>query len=98
MADAALVWFEDEACRDVACAGGKGASLAAMTALGLPVPPGFVVASWVLERSVDADELRRLAVAADHVGSQAVRGGAEPPPGGVLAAYPGPGRPLLAGP
>ena len=38
-----LVWFDDEGCRDVRVAGGKGASLAAMTAAGLPVPPGFVV-------------------------------------------------------
>jgi pyruvate,water dikinase len=35
--------FAEERCRDVAAAGGKGASLARMTALGLPVPPGFVV-------------------------------------------------------
>jgi pyruvate, water dikinase len=35
--------FSDERCREVAAAGGKGASLARMTALGLPVPPGFVV-------------------------------------------------------
>ena len=35
--------FGDEACREVARAGGKGASLARMSALGLPVPPGFVV-------------------------------------------------------
>src|SRR6266536_2552308 len=54
MSEPALVWFGDEQCRDVACAGGKGSSLAAMTAAGLPVPPGFVVPSWVLERSVDA--------------------------------------------
>ena len=41
--DAAVVWFTEEACRDVAVAGGKGASLARMTADGLPVPPGFVI-------------------------------------------------------
>jgi pyruvate,water dikinase len=35
--------FADEACLEVAGAGGKGASLARMTALGMPVPPGFVV-------------------------------------------------------
>jgi pyruvate, water dikinase len=38
-----VVPFEDERCLAVACAGGKGASLARMAALGLPVPPGFVV-------------------------------------------------------
>jgi pyruvate,water dikinase len=35
--------FADPACREVAVAGGKGASLARMAELGLPVPPGFVV-------------------------------------------------------
>jgi len=38
-----LLAFGDEACLEVARAGGKGASLARMSALGLPVPPGFVV-------------------------------------------------------
>jgi pyruvate,water dikinase len=67
-----VVWFDDDACRDVAVAGGKGASLAAMTVAGLPVPPGFVVASDVLERTVDAERLRSFAVAADHAGAQAL--------------------------
>ena len=57
-----VVWFGDPACLEVACAGGKGASLAAMTAQGLPVPAGFVVAAGVLEASVDAASLRELAV------------------------------------
>ena len=38
-----VVPLGDPACLDVARAGGKGASLARMAALGLPVPPGFVV-------------------------------------------------------
>ena len=38
-----VVPFADERCLEVARAGGKGASLARMAALGLPVPPGFVV-------------------------------------------------------
>jgi len=96
MADRALVWFHEDGCREVACAGGKGASLAAMTALGLPVPPGFVVASWVLERSVDAEELRRLAVAEDHVGAEALVAGAEPPREAILEAYAELGQPLVA--
>jgi phosphoenolpyruvate synthase/pyruvate phosphate dikinase len=37
-----VVWFDDERCRDVGCAGGKGASLARMAAESLPVPQGFV--------------------------------------------------------
>jgi pyruvate, water dikinase len=47
-----LVFFEDEGCADVALAGGKGASLARMTALGLPVPPGFVVPAGALEAAL----------------------------------------------
>ena len=48
-----ILWFSEEACKDVRLAGGKGASLANMTAEGLPVPPGFVVPAYVLEQSVD---------------------------------------------
>ena len=44
-----LVFFDDERCLDIAVAGGKGASLARMTALGMPVPPGFVVPVSELE-------------------------------------------------
>jgi pyruvate, water dikinase len=87
MSEPALVWFGDERCRDVACAGGKGASLAAMTALGLPVPPGFVVASWALERSVDSSRLRSLVAAGDHAAAEELAGTAEPPREAVLAAY-----------
>jgi pyruvate,water dikinase len=87
MAEAPLVWFGDERCRDVACAGGKGASLAAMIALGLPVPPGFVVPSWVLERSVDAPRLRALAAAGDHAAAEELVGASEPPREAILAAY-----------
>jgi pyruvate,water dikinase len=83
---AQIVWFEDEACLDVGCAGGKGASLAAMTVAGLPVPSGFVIPSPMLARSVDAERLRALAHAGDHVGAEAlVRSAA--PPGELRAAY-----------
>jgi pyruvate,water dikinase len=44
-----LPFLDDERCADVALAGGKGASLARMTALGIPVPPGFVVPAEALE-------------------------------------------------
>ncbi len=44
----AVLAFPDAGCDDVARAGGKGASLARMAALGLPVPPGFVVTADVL--------------------------------------------------
>jgi pyruvate, water dikinase len=55
--------FDDAACLEVAAAGGKGASLARMAALGLPVPPGFVVPAGALAASL-ADggaELRTVA-------------------------------------
>jgi pyruvate,water dikinase len=57
-----VVPFADERCLDVARAGGKGASLARMAALGLPVPPGFVVpASCLAEGLPDGGaELRSL--------------------------------------
>jgi pyruvate,water dikinase len=40
-----IVWFKDLSKCDIAVAGGKGANLGEMTKAGLPVPPGFVVAS-----------------------------------------------------
>ncbi len=87
MTERAVVWFGEEACRDVACAGGKGASLAAMTAAGLPVPPGFVVPSWVLEQSVDAAPLRVLAVAGGHDAAQALVQASEPPRQAICDGY-----------
>ena len=47
-----LLHFDDAACADVAVAGGKGASLARMSALGMPVPPGFVVPADALEAAL----------------------------------------------
>jgi pyruvate, water dikinase len=82
-----VVWFDEPGCRDVACAGGKGASLAAMTAAGLPVPTGFVVPAAVLEGSVDAAALRALAVAGDHAGAEALVREADPPREVLGAAY-----------
>jgi pyruvate, water dikinase len=87
MTEPVLVWFEDEACRDVAVAGGKGASLAAMTAAGLPVPAGFAVPSWTLERTVDGERLRALLRDGDHEGAVALVGSAEPPREAVEEAY-----------
>jgi pyruvate,water dikinase len=52
--------FDEPACSEVASAGGKGASLARMAGLELPVPPGFVVPADALTASLgDAEaELR----------------------------------------
>jgi pyruvate,water dikinase len=81
-----VVWFGDDRCRDVDCAGGKGASLAAMTAAGLPVPPGFVVPAWALEHAVDPPRLRALAAAGDHAGAQRLVQEGAPSPA-AAAAY-----------
>lgn len=80
MPDAPLVVpFRDPRCRQVALAGGKGASLAAMTAEGLPVPPGFVIASTAFEAAVDTDALRKLMRATDVDAARAMVSTAEPP-------------------
>jgi pyruvate, water dikinase len=44
--------FDEPGCGEVATAGGKGASLARMAGLGLPVPPGFVVPADALAESL----------------------------------------------
>lgn len=82
-----LVWFSDAPCADVQVAGGKGASLAAMTCAGLPVPPGFAVAAGALARAVDSARLRALAVVKDHEAAQALVSGAEPPRDEIVEAY-----------
>jgi pyruvate, water dikinase len=82
-----LVRFHEPACSDVRVAGGKGASLASMTAAGLPVPPGFVVAAHLLAESVDADRLRELARAGSHSDAHALVHEAEPPRAVIAAAY-----------
>lgn len=80
MPDAPLVLpFRDPRCRQVTLAGGKGASLAAMTAEGLPVPPGFVIASTAFEAAVDTDALRKLMRATDVDAARAMVATAEPP-------------------
>lgn len=85
--DEPLVWFRDERCRDPRVAGGKGASLAAMTAAGLPVPSGFVVGATVLERSVDSGHLRELAESGLFAEAQGLVGFAEPPRSEIADAY-----------
>ena len=82
-----IVWLADAACRDVAIAGGKGSSLAAMSAAGLPVPPAFVVVADVLERAVDAPRLRELAGAGQHDAAQALVAAVEVPRAAIAGAY-----------
>ena len=81
-----LLDFGDEACREVARAGGKGASLARMSALGLPVPPGFVVPAECLAAALpDGGEALRAALP-DAGRAQAALAGAEPP-AAIAEAY-----------
>jgi pyruvate, water dikinase len=72
-----MLQFADPECRQVARAGGKGASLARMTELGLPVPEGFVIPADVLATVVDVDALR--AALPDHEKAQAIVAAADPP-------------------
>jgi len=87
MSNTIILWFTDEACRDVRLAGGKGASLAAMTAEGLPVPPGFVIPAYMLEQSVDAEQLRELVLVHDYREAQALVQQAEPPREVIIDCY-----------
>jgi pyruvate,water dikinase len=69
----AVLAFPDAGCDDVALAGGKGASLARMAALGLPVPPGFVVTADVLRAALPdaATELQALCAQGPAAAAQA---------------------------
>src|SRR5215207_9192486 len=80
MPDAPLVLpFRDPRCQQVALAGGKGASLATMTAEELPVPPGFVVTSAAFEAAVDTDALRERMRGKDVEAARAMVSAAQPP-------------------
>jgi pyruvate, water dikinase len=84
--------FAESGCSEVARAGGKGSSLARMAALGLPVPPGFVIPANALADALPdgGAELRRLAEAQDADGAQALIRTVELDPGlrdAVLDAY-----------
>ncbi|WP_255198519.1 PEP/pyruvate-binding domain-containing protein [Halorarius litoreus] len=53
-----VVSLAEETARDLGVTGGKGASLARLTAADLPVPPGVCVTTAVYEALVDTPELR----------------------------------------
>jgi pyruvate,water dikinase len=72
-----LLPFDHPDCVEVARAGGKGASLARMSGLGLPVPEGFVVPADVLATVVDVEALR--AALPDHRRAQEIVAAARPP-------------------
>jgi pyruvate, water dikinase len=84
--------FAEPECLEVGRAGGKGASLARMAALGLPVPPGFTVPADALAAALPdgGAELRALAERADAERAQELIKTVELDPGlreAVLAAY-----------
>ena len=82
-----VVWFDESACRDVRVAGGKGASLAAMTAAGLNVPPGFVIRADVMASRVDPEALRSCATGLDWEGAERLVRALEPPREEIGRAY-----------
>ena len=90
-----VVRFADPRCREVAYAGGKGASLARMAELGLAVPPGFAVPAGALVAALPdgGAELRALLPDADATAAeraQALVGGLELPAqlhDAIAAAY-----------
>src|SRR5215211_5284047 len=83
----AVVWFTEESCLDVEVAGGKGASLARMTAEGLSVPPGFVIPSYVLQDSIDTERMLKLAASRSAGELQELVAATEPPKEKITAAY-----------
>jgi pyruvate, water dikinase len=84
--DRLMLDFADEACLDVAHAGGKGASLARMRGLGLPVPPGFVVPAHRLVEALGDGGAALRATLPDAVRAQEIVAAAEPP-AEIDAAY-----------
>src|SRR5215212_4494184 len=78
--DAPLVLpFADPRCQVVELTGGKGASLATMTAEELPVPPGFVITSAAFAAAVDEDSLRDAMRRKDVEAARALVAAAQPP-------------------
>jgi pyruvate,water dikinase len=89
--------FADAECLRVEQAGGKGASLARMSSLGLPVPPGYVIPAGALAAALPdgGAELRALAERRDAEGAQALIRSVELDPAlraAVLDAYAGLGE------
>ena len=82
----AFLSLADPACADVARAGGKGASLARLVALDLPVPPGFVVPAERLVASLPDGGAELRAALPDAARAQAVLARTEPP-AEIGAAY-----------
>src|SRR3954451_9469472 len=71
--------FTDPRCQVVELTGGKGASLATMTAEGLPVPPGFVLTSAAFAAAVDEEALREAMRRKDAEAARELVAAAQPP-------------------
>src|SRR3954469_9352253 len=71
--------FSDPRYQVVELTGGKGASLAAMTAEGLPVPPGFVITSAAFAAAVDEEALREAMRRKDVEAARELVAAAQPP-------------------
>src|SRR3954470_9809480 len=71
--------FADPRCQLVELTGGKGASLATMTAEDLPVPPGFVITSAAFAAAVDEESLREAMRRKDVEAARALVAAAQPP-------------------
>ncbi|MGY1617331.1 PEP/pyruvate-binding domain-containing protein [Geodermatophilus sp. SYSU D00691] len=71
--------FSDPRCRVVELTGGKGASLATMTAEELPVPPGFVITSAAFAAAVDEEALRDAMRRNDIEAARSLVAAAKPP-------------------
>ncbi|WP_218974732.1 PEP/pyruvate-binding domain-containing protein [Streptomyces sp. NP160] len=71
--------FDHARAIEVPLSGGKGASLATMTAQGLPVPAGFVITSAAFAAAVDEEALRRCSRASDMAGAREIVAAAHPP-------------------
>src|SRR5918912_2145554 len=71
--------FSDPRCQQVELTGGKGASLATMTAEELPVPPGFVITSAAFAAAVDEEALREAMRRKDVEAARSLVATAKPP-------------------
>jgi pyruvate,water dikinase len=71
--------FSDPRCRMVELTGGKGASLATMTAEGLPVPPGFVITSVAFGAAVSQEPLTGAMRRGDVEAARTLVAAAQPP-------------------
>src|SRR3989344_1108320 len=54
-----VYWFKELSKKDVDIAGGKGANLAEMASIRLPVPPGFIISSFAYQTFVEKTKIQK---------------------------------------